>query len=100
MTRNVAGVMLTKVNELIDETTATGPGKCHCCGEDLETAHLVGIHVTTVSCPKSEAFFILVVVQLPDSLFQVEGDMKGGETTLSLKITSSDITRCCLVNIY
>jgi len=31
------GVMLTKVNELIEETTATGPGKCHCCGEDLET---------------------------------------------------------------
>jgi hypothetical protein len=45
--------MLTKVNELIDETTATGPGKCHCCGEDLETAHLVGIHVITTSCLKS-----------------------------------------------
>lgn len=58
MARNVAGVMLTKVNELIDETTATGPGKCHCCGEDLETAHLVGIHVTTGCFPKSEAFFI------------------------------------------
>jgi len=44
--------MLTKVNELIDETTATGPGKCHCCGEDLETAHLVGIHVATSFCMK------------------------------------------------
>ena len=46
----VAGVMLTKVNELIDETTATGPGKCHCCGEDLETAHLVGLHITLMFC--------------------------------------------------
>jgi hypothetical protein len=42
--------MLTKVNELIDETTATGPGKCHCCGEDLETAHLVGLHITKIFC--------------------------------------------------
>jgi hypothetical protein len=47
---HVAGVMLTKVNELIDETTATGPGKCHCCGEDLETAHLVGLHITVIFC--------------------------------------------------
>ncbi|KAG8224746.1 Suppressor of Hairy wing [Ladona fulva] len=38
------GVMLSKVNELIDETSATAPGKCHCCGEDLETAHLGGEH--------------------------------------------------------
>jgi hypothetical protein len=72
MTCNVAGVMLTKVNELIDETTATGPGKCHCCGEDLETAHLVGICFHSF-CPKSEAFFIIIVVQLSGSLFQVEG---------------------------
>ncbi|XP_071450834.1 zinc finger protein 883 isoform X3 [Hetaerina americana] len=35
-------VMLIKVNELIDETSATAPGKCHCCGEDLETAHSGG----------------------------------------------------------
>jgi len=48
--RHVAGVMLTKVNELIDETTATGPGKCHCCGEDLETAHLVGLHIALMFC--------------------------------------------------
>ncbi|XP_046397007.1 protein suppressor of hairy wing isoform X2 [Ischnura elegans] len=35
-------VMLVKVNELIDETSAMAPGKCHCCGEDLETAHSGG----------------------------------------------------------
>lgn len=46
------GVMLSKVNELIDETTAMGPGKCHCCGEDLETAHLGG-EFECVDCNKS-----------------------------------------------
>nr|CAD7453372.1 unnamed protein product [Timema tahoe] len=45
------GVMLNKVNELIDETSATGPGKCHCCGEDLDTAHLGG-EFECVDCSK------------------------------------------------
>ncbi|XP_063231421.1 gastrula zinc finger protein XlCGF57.1-like [Bacillus rossius redtenbacheri] len=45
------GVMLSKVNELIDETTASGPVKCHCCGEDLETAH-VGGEFECVDCAK------------------------------------------------
>lgn len=37
--------MLNKVNELIDETTATAAaGKCHCCGEDIDTAHTVSLY--------------------------------------------------------
>ncbi|PSN55164.1 hypothetical protein C0J52_00591 [Blattella germanica] len=46
------GVMLSKVNELIDETAATPPGKCHCCGEDLETAHSGG-DFACVDCNKN-----------------------------------------------
>ena len=46
-----AGVMLNKVNELIDETSATPSGKCHCCGEDLKTAH-VGGEFECVDCSK------------------------------------------------
>nr|CAD7427779.1 unnamed protein product [Timema monikensis] len=52
------GVMLSKVNELIDETSATGPGKCHCCGEDLDTAHLV----STTWCRGDGCSGLIVVV--------------------------------------
>jgi hypothetical protein len=79
--------MLTKVNELIDETTATGPGKCHCCGEDLETAHLVGIHVATIFCLKPFlerrflAFIFVTVLcsflTLCSNFVQVEISVKG-----------------------
>ncbi|KAJ9597229.1 hypothetical protein L9F63_011903, partial [Diploptera punctata] len=39
-------------SKMKDETTATGPGKCHCCGEDLETAHLGG-EFECVDCNKN-----------------------------------------------
>ncbi|CAG0900613.1 unnamed protein product [Darwinula stevensoni] len=38
------GKLLQKVNTLIDQTAADAveEGQCHCCGEDLETAHTEG----------------------------------------------------------
>lgn len=32
--------MVNKFNDLMDDTSVD-PGKCHCCGEDLNTAHVV-----------------------------------------------------------
>ncbi|PNF34722.1 hypothetical protein B7P43_G05462 [Cryptotermes secundus] len=65
------GVMLTKVNELIDETTATGPGKCHCCGEDLETAHLGG-EFECVDCAKN--FKLKSSLERHRRVIHLEGD--------------------------
>ncbi|XP_069687998.1 zinc finger protein 436 [Periplaneta americana] len=65
------GVMLTKVNELIDETTATGPGKCHCCGEDLETAHLGG-DFECVDCAKN--FKLKSSLERHRRVIHLEGD--------------------------
>ncbi|XP_049789960.1 zinc finger protein 883-like isoform X1 [Schistocerca nitens] len=50
--QQIKGTVLNTVNELIDETSALGPGKCHCCGEDLDTAHSGG-DFECVDCSKS-----------------------------------------------
>lgn len=65
------GVMLTKVNELIDETTAMGPGKCHCCGEDLETAHLGG-EFECMDCAKN--FKLKSSLERHRRVIHLEGD--------------------------
>ncbi|XP_059474666.1 zinc finger protein 436 isoform X1 [Neocloeon triangulifer] len=52
LSEQMKGVMLAKVNNLIDETAAPAAlGKCHCCFEDLETAHSGGDY-ECVDCQK------------------------------------------------
>jgi len=57
LSEQMKGVMLAKVNELIDETAAPAAhGKCHCCYEDLETAHSVR------SLPGSKYIMVLILI--------------------------------------